>query len=69
MNRDVTALRLRVWRRDSPDRHRLVDLVLNIAQARCRAWLAGEPGLRHATVALHATLFRPLAYRPLPGMG
>lgn len=43
MNRDVTALRLRVRRRDSPDRHRLVDLVLNIADARHRAWLAGEP--------------------------
>lgn len=37
--------------------------------AAARAWLAGEPGLRHATVVLHATLFRPLAYRPLPGMG
>lgn len=43
MNRDATALRLKVWRRDTPDRHRLVDLVLNIAQARHRAWLAGEP--------------------------
>ena len=43
MNRDVTALRLRVWRRDEPDLHWLVDLMLNIAQARCRAWLAGEP--------------------------
>lgn len=43
MNRDVRNLRLRVWRRDSPDRHRLVGLVLNIAEARHRAWLAGEP--------------------------
>ncbi|AXE39141.1 hypothetical protein [Acidipropionibacterium virtanenii] len=43
MNRDASNLRLRVWRRDSPDRHRLVKLVLNIAQARHRAWLAGEP--------------------------
>lgn len=37
--------------------------------ATARAWLADEPALRHATVALHATLFRPLAYRPLPGAG
>ncbi len=43
MNRDASNLRLRVWRRDSPDRYRLVKLVLNIAQARHRAWLAGEP--------------------------
>jgi len=43
MNRDVTALRLRVWRQDEPDLHRLVELVLNVAQARHRAWLAGEP--------------------------
>lgn len=43
MNRDAPNLRLRGWRRDSADRHRLVDLVLNIAQARHRAWLAGKP--------------------------
>lgn len=43
MNRDVTTLRLRVCWRDEPDRHRLIDLVLNVAQARHRAWLAGEP--------------------------
>lgn len=43
MNRDLRNLRLWVWRRDEPDRHRLVDLVLNIVQARHRAWTAGEP--------------------------
>lgn len=43
MNRDAPNLRLNAWRRDTPDRHRLVDLVLNMAQARHRAWMAGEP--------------------------
>jgi hypothetical protein len=43
MNRDVRNLRLKVWRRDEPDLHWLVDLMLNVAQARHRAWLAGEP--------------------------
>lgn len=43
MNRDAPNLRLRAWRRDSPDRHRLVELVLNIGEARHRAWLDGEP--------------------------
>lgn len=43
MNHDAPNLRLRVWRRDEPNQHRLVDLVLNIADARHRAWLAGEP--------------------------
>lgn len=43
MNRDAPNLRLKAWRRDKLDRHRLVELVLNIAQARHRAWLAGEP--------------------------
>lgn len=37
--------------------------------AAARAWIAGDDRLRHARVALHATLFRPLAYRPLPGAG
>jgi uncharacterized protein YciI len=37
--------------------------------AAARDWLAGEPALRHATAEVHATLFRPLAYRPLPGTG
>ena len=37
--------------------------------ASAHAWIAADALLRHATVALHATLFRPLAYRPLPGAG
>ena len=43
MNRDAPNLRLRVWRRDEPDLHWLVDLMLNVAQARHRACRAGEP--------------------------
>jgi uncharacterized protein YciI len=37
--------------------------------AAARAWLAADPLLCRATVALHATQFRPLPYRPLPGTG
>lgn len=37
--------------------------------ASARAWLADDARLRLAVVELHATQFRPLAYRPLPGMG
>lgn len=37
--------------------------------AAARDWAASDPTLRHACLALHATAFRPLAYRPLPGMG
>lgn len=36
-------LRLRVTRRDEPDRARLVEWVLGIAEARHRAWINGEP--------------------------
>lgn len=37
--------------------------------AAAQAWVAADPLLRRCTVALHATLFRPLPYRPLPGAG
>ena len=37
--------------------------------AAARAWAAADPLLRHAAVALHPTLFRPLPYRPLAGAG
>lgn len=43
MNGDARNLRLRVTRREQPDVDRLVEWVLNIAEARHRAWLAGEP--------------------------
>ena len=43
MNGDARNLRLRVTRRDEPDLDRLVELVLNIAEARHRAYLNGEP--------------------------
>lgn len=36
-------LRLRVTRRDEPDLDRLMEWVLNIAEARHRAYLNGEP--------------------------
>ena len=37
--------------------------------AAARDWVAEDPLLRQAEVAVHATLFRPLPYRPLPGAG
>ncbi|CCH76149.1 hypothetical protein BN12_110005 [Nostocoides japonicum T1-X7] len=40
---DPGRLRLRVTRRAEPDVHKLVDWVLNIAQARYDAHRAGEP--------------------------
>jgi hypothetical protein len=43
MNGDARNLRLRVTRRDEPEVDRLVEWVLNIAEARHRAWLSGEP--------------------------
>jgi len=43
MNGDGRNLRLRVTRREEPDVDRLVELVLNIAEARHRAYLNGEP--------------------------
>jgi uncharacterized protein YciI len=33
------------------------------------AWIAAEPALTRCEVTLHATLFRPLPYRPLSGRG
>lgn len=36
-------LRLRVQRREEPDMARLMEWVLNVAEARHRAWLNGEP--------------------------
>ena len=46
---DTRNLRLRVTRRDEPDLGKLIEWVLGIAEARHRAWVAGEPdpyGLR-----------------------
>ncbi len=37
--------------------------------AAARAWAADDPLLRRAAIRLHATAFRPLPYRPLPGTG
>jgi uncharacterized protein YciI len=36
--------------------------------AAARAWAEAEPALGRCRWTLHATLFRPLPYRPLPGM-
>ena len=43
MNSDARNLRLRVTRRDEPDLGKLSEWVLGIAEARHRAWVAGEP--------------------------
>jgi hypothetical protein len=43
MNGDARNLQLRVTRREQPDMDRLVEWVLNIAEARHRAWLNGDP--------------------------
>lgn len=43
MNGDARNLRLRVTRRDEPDVDRLVEWVLNIAEARHVAYLNGDP--------------------------
>lgn len=39
------------------------------SDAAAQAWVAADPLLRRCTVTLHATLFRPLPYHPLPGAG
>lgn len=43
MNGDARSLRLRVVRRTEPDVDRLVEWVVNVAEARHRAWVNGEP--------------------------
>lgn len=43
MKDSATSLRLRVSRRDEPDLELLVELVLNIAEARYRAFQNGDP--------------------------
>ena len=43
MRSDDRNLRLRVTRREEPDLGKLIEWVLNIAEARHRAWLDGEP--------------------------
>lgn len=43
MNGDARDLQLRVTRRVEPDVDRLVEWVLNIAEARHRAYVLGEP--------------------------
>ena len=43
MRTEDRRLRVRVTRQDAPDLGKLIEWVLNIAQARHRAWLNGEP--------------------------
>ena len=43
MRTEDRRLRLRVTRRDEPDRAKLIEWVLGIAEARHRAWINGEP--------------------------
>lgn len=43
MRTEDRHLRLRVTRRDEPDRAKLIEWVLGIAEARHRAWINGEP--------------------------
>lgn len=43
MERSERDLRLRVTRREHPDLGKLIDWVLNIAEARHQAWQRGEP--------------------------
>lgn len=43
MGDETRDLRLVVTRRDQPDMARLVEWVLNIAEARHRAWVNGQP--------------------------
>ena len=43
MNFDARNLRLRATRHDEPDRAKLIEWVLGIADARHRAWINGEP--------------------------
>ena len=43
MASETRNLPLRVTRRDEPDLGKLIEWVLNIAEARHRAWVAGEP--------------------------
>ncbi len=40
---EARSLRLRVTRRDEADLGKLIEWVLGIAEARHRAWVAGEP--------------------------
>lgn len=40
---ETRNLRLRVTRRDEPDLGKLIEWILGIAEARHRAWVAGEP--------------------------
>ena len=43
MRTEDQRLRLRVTRQDTPDMSKLVEWVLNIAEARHRAWRDGKP--------------------------
>lgn len=40
---ETRNLRLRVTQRDEPDLDKLIEWVLNIAEARHSCWLSGEP--------------------------
>ena len=43
MRTEDRRLRLRVTRRNEPDRTKLIEWVLGIAEVRHRAWINGEP--------------------------
>jgi len=43
MRGDDQNLRLRVTRRDEPDLSKLIEWVLDVAEARHRAWVEGDP--------------------------
>ena len=43
MRTEDRRARLRATRRDEPDRDKLIEWVLSIADARHRAWVNGEP--------------------------
>ncbi len=43
MRSDERNLRLRVTRQEEPDLDKLIEWILNIAEARHHAWLDGEP--------------------------
>lgn len=62
MGDETRKLRLVVTRRDQPDTAKLVEWVLNIAEARHRAWVNGQPdpyGLPLPDDLLSSTTSRP----------
>ena len=70
MRTEDRQLRLRVTRRDEPDRAKLIEWVLGIAEARHRAWINGEPnpyGLPLPVDIEHLTLGGSDGAGKLPG--